>query len=521
MWGIRSGKTIEGSSNVIIRLALQLDHNDLNPFLTTRSKAACEPTIPYNIRAGKTCPFTPGAKARNVMNDSSTAAVAATKPRCENYYRWVEPESNITVCLEFRALDRLQLAVLRGIDSSYERNEVGGILLGRKELDEDRILIFVDEFEPVPSEHRNGPFYALTAEDALRFDAALAECSARQPVSVVGFYRSHNRDGLFLSKDDLRLIQRHFCGPDNLFLLIKTLPSRACTAGFFFWKDGRVQSEYTDSEAPLIPVSVSSAGPSLSLIETANETGETLAAQAVRARATQHDIHPESLTAVPPPISATQAATGSAIEATAKARIKPGDEPRMPTEATSCEIAPGSSGSSPPSFRVRGRSRELENRQQNHQETIRTPSAQPPSEGKFLQRWGTRWLRLDQEKSHSERRHAKRESGDGLMAFYWDGGPSRCHRVRDISLRGAYVETDFSWMCNTLITLTLQIVSKGDAGNQRSDTVAVPAKVVRTSPEGMGLEFSLSDKGNRRRLLQFLSRWNPDSPQFMLGEPWR
>jgi hypothetical protein len=73
----------------------------------------------------------------------------------------------------------------------------------------------------------------------------------------VGYYRSHNRNGLFLSPGDLQLIQRHFPATDNLFLIIKTLRNRACTAGFFFWNDGRIQSEFTHSEAPLIPISAS------------------------------------------------------------------------------------------------------------------------------------------------------------------------------------------------------------------------------------------------------------------------
>jgi TonB family protein len=211
---------------------------------------------------GQTPFLRPGAKADNVMNESAGSAGVATNSQLENYYRWVEPDSDITVCLKLETVDRLQAEVLRGMDSSPGAgNEVGGILLGRTELDEGRTLTFVDDFEPVPSEHLNGPSYpfALTADDAVAFEAALARGRARQTPSVVGYYRSHNRGGLFLSKDDLRLIQRYFHGPENLFLVIKTLPNRACTAGFFFSKDGHIQAEFTDSEAPLIPLSLSPA----------------------------------------------------------------------------------------------------------------------------------------------------------------------------------------------------------------------------------------------------------------------
>jgi TonB family protein len=88
---------------------------------------------------------------------------------------------------------------------------------------------------------------------------------------------------LFLSADDQRLIQRYFRGPDNLFLLIKVLPNRACTAGFFFWKDGHIH-EFTGSEAPLIPTSLSSAGRSLLLGEAVDDKSLAPAAPLLPAR---------------------------------------------------------------------------------------------------------------------------------------------------------------------------------------------------------------------------------------------
>jgi Gram-negative bacterial TonB protein C-terminal len=205
----------------------------------------------------------PGAvgKASDHMNDSRGAAIAAkAHPGEGGYYRWAEPNSDITVCLKTETVDRLQIDALRGIAASpRDGKEVGGILLGRTETTEGAACTFVDDFVPFPCSHRNGPFYDLTAAEAAGFAAALERGRAHWEQSVVGYYRSHNRDGLFLSSGDLQLIQRHFPASDNIFLIVKTLPNRACTAGFFFWKDGRIQSEFTDSEAPLIPVSLPAA----------------------------------------------------------------------------------------------------------------------------------------------------------------------------------------------------------------------------------------------------------------------
>ena len=181
-----------------------------------------------------------------------------------SYYRWVEPNSKITVCLKLEAMDRLQVAVLRGKGvSGGAGKEVGGILLGRTEMEKGRTLIYVDEFEPVACGRRDEPFYVLGREDLARFGVALERAQVREAGSAVGYYRSHNRNGMFLAPEDVRLIHAHFSAPDNLFLLVKTLRNQACTAGFFFWKDGHLQSEFTDSEAPLIPVSLSTSGASL------------------------------------------------------------------------------------------------------------------------------------------------------------------------------------------------------------------------------------------------------------------
>ncbi|HUK17134.1 MAG TPA: energy transducer TonB [Bryobacteraceae bacterium] len=206
------------------------------------------------------------------MTGSAAAKCIATGSQLEGYYRWDEPDSNLTVYLQPETVDRLQIEALAGAGfRSHTGQEVGGVLLGRTVLEGGRILIVVEEFEPVRCEHLHGPFYALRGEDAAVFEAAIAWGGTRPMRSVVGYYRSHNRNGLFLSADDLELIQCHFRGPESVFLLIKPLPNGACTGGFFFWKNSRIQSEFTDSEVPLIPISVSFAAGNLAHGEPADE----------------------------------------------------------------------------------------------------------------------------------------------------------------------------------------------------------------------------------------------------------
>ena len=180
----------------------------------------------------------------------------ATDPSSQlaDYYRWVEPDRGIRIYINFETADRLQVHVLRGLDSNGGV-EVGGILLGRTELDEGRITAVIEDFEQVPCAYSSGPLYSATSADAARFEAALERYKSETSsgLSIVGYYRSHKRDDLYLSADDLTLIRRVFPGTDNVFLLIKPLSRRACTGGFFFWDDGNIQSEFT-LEVPFAPV---------------------------------------------------------------------------------------------------------------------------------------------------------------------------------------------------------------------------------------------------------------------------
>ncbi|MDP9171833.1 MAG: hypothetical protein M3N54_14550 [Acidobacteriota bacterium] len=194
---------------------------------------------------------------RELMREAGAVAELATRSRLDDYYRWLEADSEITVCLNLRAAERLQRETLHG-GNFLAQSEVQGVLLGSREREAGRTVVFIDDFKPVPGGHA-------------AFGGVLEGLARRQTPSVVGYYRSHNREGLFLAADDLRLIQSHFQDPNSVFLLIKPLANNACTAGFFFWKDGRVRTEFTDSEVPLIPVSAAAGDGSVSWKDAAGD----------------------------------------------------------------------------------------------------------------------------------------------------------------------------------------------------------------------------------------------------------
>ena len=113
------------------------------------------------------------------------------------------------------------------------------------------------------------------------------------------------------------------------------------------------------------------------------------------------------------------------------------------------------------------------------------------------------WLKPD-----TERRAAPREPGEGLTAFYWDGGIARAHRVRDISRRGAFIElSSVDWSTGTVMMVTLQIGPNVVEPDVPENSVSLGTQIVRTAADGMGVMFLLPDLDIRRKLFQFLTRW--------------
>lgn len=96
--------------------------------------------------------------------------------------------------------------------------ETGGILLGRKGTAEIR----VDDFEPVPCEHRFGASYILSEEDLRQFQESLEWFRSQgQDVEVVGVYRSHMRADSSIDEWDREWIERLLPDSPWLFLMVK------------------------------------------------------------------------------------------------------------------------------------------------------------------------------------------------------------------------------------------------------------------------------------------------------------
>lgn len=136
---------------------------------------------------------------------------------------------------------------------------------------------------------------------------------------------------------------------------------------------------------------------------------------------------------------------------------------------------------------------ELENRvvpntatEETHQMDLAPPTKRTVRQPK---NWFERWWSPDP-------RRAPRVPGAGLAAYYWNGSAPSAHGVRDISSSGLYVVTEERWYPGTLVLMTLQRTDVGEELAERS--VAVHSRAVRWGPDGVGLQFVLSDEKDVR-----------------------
>jgi hypothetical protein len=179
------------------------------------------------------------------------------------YYVWEIPGKPVAVHLHLDVVDRLLAEVMRGFGAVPKRGaEVGGILLGTIE-DGDTSIVRIEDFEPVACEYKRGPSYVFVAEDSRAFEEACERwpIEATRPAYAVGYFRSHTRDGLALSAEDIELLARHFPARAQVALLIKPFATKVSTAGLFFREEGIFQGatplefpfrrrEMTGEEAP-------------------------------------------------------------------------------------------------------------------------------------------------------------------------------------------------------------------------------------------------------------------------------
>ena len=150
------------------------------------------------------------------------------------YFVWQVPGQPVLVHLSVDVVDRLGADILRGFGALPKRGaEVGGILTGTIEGG-DISTVRITDFESIPCTYARGPSYLLTDSELVHFD----EVCRRRSAEIVGYYRSHTRDGLALQPEDIQLLDRHFAQPAQVALVVKPFGTKPSVAGFFVRNKG-------------------------------------------------------------------------------------------------------------------------------------------------------------------------------------------------------------------------------------------------------------------------------------------
>jgi hypothetical protein len=156
-------------------------------------------------------------------------------------YRWSAPDGR-TVLLPYDVLDRLGYDIMRGFGAVPKRGaEVGGLLLGRWQPTEPPTAV-IEDYLLVPCSHAKGPSFLLTDSEVEALDQIAAR-AVKGGIPIVGFFRSHTRDPLELTDEDLELLEKRLPDPHSLILLVRPYATKPPQATFFYRTGGSFQHQ--------------------------------------------------------------------------------------------------------------------------------------------------------------------------------------------------------------------------------------------------------------------------------------
>lgn len=178
------------------------------------------------------------------MSDANLPLPPGGKPEGDAF-RWEPADQPAAVLIAYDVVDRLGAEVMRGYGAVPKRGaEVGGILLGAVERS-DPATVRIQDFVLVPTEYRWGPSYLLSEKDQRLFEEELSKAgrSPERLMQPVGYFRSHTRDPLQLTAEDIWLLDARFPDDSAVCLLIRPHSTRPSEAAFFFRDQGHFRRD--------------------------------------------------------------------------------------------------------------------------------------------------------------------------------------------------------------------------------------------------------------------------------------
>ena len=167
-------------------------------------------------------------------------------PIAAEYFTWQSASGDLRVHMHLDAIDGLARDVIER--SQGLPVEVGGLLLGHA-THGDKSAVWIERYQRIECEHRSGPHFVLAEDEFAALETRAAELArASGDLNVVGFYRSHLRDGFCLDAPDREIIARYFEDAEDLFLLIG--PASGALRAQFFTHTGNGEVAPADPEFP-------------------------------------------------------------------------------------------------------------------------------------------------------------------------------------------------------------------------------------------------------------------------------
>jgi hypothetical protein len=174
--------------------------------------------------------------------EGSQAATAIGAERHE-YTSWKHPYNNTNICFRSELVNRLSKAALR---AAKQGTEVGGLLWGKTGSGASV------EVADATFVQNSAAQFNHTALDLRHLQQAVNGWAPQASLSLVGYFRSHLRDGLSLSAQDRAFLEQEIRDPESVFLVLKPFEMGLCTAGFFFWHNGRLETTDSELEVPFV-----------------------------------------------------------------------------------------------------------------------------------------------------------------------------------------------------------------------------------------------------------------------------
>jgi len=182
------------------------------------------------------------------MHEDAGIGLCEAPPQPHEYTLWQHQFRDLRIYLHSTVLRAISIRALQSLKSK-ESSEIGGILRGTTSVARNGLTAIIAEAEFVPSE---GPLYNKSQGDYETLLGALNRQTNHAELSIIGYFRSHIREDLCLSTEDEGLITRNIRDPNSIFLLVRPFDMGACMAAFFFWENGKLQTDGSDLEVPFL-----------------------------------------------------------------------------------------------------------------------------------------------------------------------------------------------------------------------------------------------------------------------------